>query len=107
MWRSWQYLGTCQCVGQARVPPCMRMLRFPEVTIIGLADDYRFLGEGTAWPGYLVPLKSAKVLAFGADEIARRCSFWCRQMRKDAGRCYKTATKRLYNGYKTAKSGKF
>ena len=59
------------------------------------------------WLGYLVPLKSAKVLAFGADEIARRCSFWCRQMRKDAGRCYKTATKRLYNGYKTAKSGKF
>jgi len=63
--------------------------------------------RGAAWPGYLVPLKSAKVLAFGADEIARRCSFWCRQMRKDAGRCYKTATKRLYNGYKTAKSGKF
>jgi len=29
------------------------------------------------WLGYLVPLKSAKVLAFGADEIARRCSFWC------------------------------
>ena len=47
------------------------------------------------WPGYLVPLKSAKVLAFGADEIARRCSFWCRQMRKDAERCYETATKRL------------
>ena len=47
------------------------------------------------WLGYLVPLKSAKVLAFGANEIARRCSFWCRQMRKDAERCYETATKRL------------
>ena len=45
------------------------------------------------WLGDLVPLKSAKVLAFGADEIARRCSFWCHQMRKGAERCHKTAIK--------------
>ena len=53
------------------------------------------------WPGYLVPLKSAKVLAFGADEIARRCSFWCRQMRKGAKRCRKMLKfKKTFSGCK-------
>ena len=54
-----------------------------------------------AWLGDLVPLKSAKVLAFGADEIARRCSFWCRQMRKDAKRCRKMLKfKKTFSGCK-------
>ena len=51
-----------------------------------------------SWPGYLVPLKSAKVLAFGADEIARRCSFWCLKCEKMP----EDATKRPQNGYITA-----
>jgi hypothetical protein len=34
------------------------------------ADAFLFFCLLVGWPGHLVPLKSAKVLAFGADEIA-------------------------------------
>ena len=58
-------------------------------------------GRAATWHGDLAPLKSAKVLAFGADEIARRCSFWCRQMRKGAKRCRKMLKfKKTFSGCK-------